>query len=352
MKRTFFITGGCGFIGSCFIRNIIKNSNHKIVNIDRLSYASNKSLNKFKNDTNYKLYKNDINDEKIISKILRLHKPDYILHFAAESHVDRSIDEPEDFIKSNVLGTYKLLHNSYEYWSKLSSSKKKRFRFIMISTDEVYGSLKKNEKQFEETNAYKPNSPYAASKASSDHLARAWYKTYGLPVIITNTSNNYGPWQFPEKLIPLTIQKCINKESIPVYGNGRQVRDWINVEDHIEGIKFILNKGNIGEKYNIGSNKELQNIEVVRTICDLYDEIILNKPYTSRKLISFVNDRPGHDIRYAINNKKISKLGWKPNISWEDGIKDTITWYLNNNKYLMMIEKNKYSGKRLGNIKR
>ncbi len=351
MKQTYLITGGSGFIGSNLVNRLLEDNNNIVVNVDKLTYASNEKFMDHKKKSNYIFYKKDISKNKEINKIIAKHKPDYIFHLAAESHVDRSIDNPSNFIDSNIIGTYSLLNESYLYWKKLNLKKRARFRFIMVSTDEVYGSLKLNENKFEEQNPYKPNSPYAATKASADLLSRAWCKTYNFPVIITNTCNNYGPWQFPEKLIPLTINKCIRKEKIPVYGKGNQIRDWIHVHDHVEGLIFASNNGKIGEKYNIGSNNELKNINVVNSICDNFDKINSFKYGSSRKLIKFVKDRPGHDKRYAIDSNKINKLGWKSKISWNEGLISTINWYLNNPKYLKQISKDSYSGERLGIIK-
>jgi len=352
MKKIYLITGGSGFIGSNLVKELLKDSNNVVINIDKLTYASNEKFLDHKNNSNYFFYKKDISKAKEIKKIILKHKPNYVFHLAAESHVDRSIDNPSNFVNTNIIGTYTLLNECYLYWKKLSSKKRDVFRFIMVSTDEVYGSLKAKEKKFNEKNAYKPNSPYAATKASADLLSRAWSKTYNVPIIVTNTCNNYGPWQFPEKLIPLTINKCIRKERIPVYGSGNQIRDWIHVQDHVEGLIYVSNKGKIGEKYNIGSNNELKNLNVVKTICDAFDKINALKIGTSRKLIKFVKDRPGHDRRYAIDTKKINNLGWKSRMSWNDGLYNTIDWYLKNPKYLKQLSKEGYSGQRLGIIKK
>ena len=285
-----------------------------------------------------------------IKGIISEFKPDYIIHLAAESHVDRSIDNPDQFIKSNINGTYSLLNEGYHYWKLLSDDKKMDFRFIHVSTDEVYGSLTEKEPAFLENSTYKPNSPYSASKASSDHLVYSWYKTYSFPVNIVNTSNNYGPWQFPEKLIPLVISKCLKGEKIPIYGNGLQIRDWIRVEDHVNGLLTVLDKGIIGEKYNIGANCEKTNLQVINDICSILDEVSPSKEYKYKQLIDFVDDRPGHDQRYAINNNKLKKLGWNPSVSWEEGIKDVINWYLNNKNFLNLENNGTYSGERLGRL--
>lgn len=349
-NKTFLITGGCGFIGSCLIRELSKSKNNYIVNIDKLTYASNTLSIGHLEDKNYTFYKEDITDEAIVEKIFKKTNPDYVIHLAAESHVDRSIDSPKSFIDTNVIGTYNLLNSSYNYWKSVEEEEKKSFKFIMVSTDEVYGSLKPKEDKFNEETSYKPNSPYAASKASSDHLVRAWNTTYGLPTIITNTSNNYGPWQFPEKLIPLVIGKCLNNTNIPVYGDGKQIRDWIHVEDHVSGLLFVLRHGKSGEKYNIGSNNELTNIDVVKTICEILDELKPVKDFNYSKLITYVDDRPGHDTRYAIDSSKINELGWRSNITWMNGIRETILWYLNNQDIKYNSESKIYSGERLGKL--
>lgn len=349
-KDIFLITGGCGFIGSALIRRLLSDESNTVINIDKLTYAANISSLGTTKDKDYIFYKEDIVNSNFLKKILKKHNPDYVIHLAAESHVDRSIDSPEAFIMTNVLGTYYLLNSSYEYWKSLDENKKNKFKFLLVSTDEVYGSLDDRDDSFTESSSYRPNSPYAATKASSDHLARSWNKTYNFPVIITNTSNNYGNWQFPEKLIPLVISKCLNKEDIPVYGNGQQIRDWIHVDDHVSGILFALFNGKSGSKYNIGSNNELSNISVVKAICGILDDL---KPLDSgcyADLIKFVSDRPGHDTRYAINSKKMIDLGWRSDISWEEGIKSTINWYLNNKDFLSSNSANNHSGKRLGKI--
>lgn len=352
MAKTYLISGGSGFIGSNLVNTLLKDKSNTVINIDKLTYASNENFTSHKSKSNYKFFQNDINDKNAIKKIILKFKPNYILHLAAESHVDRSIDNPENFIHTNILGTYNLLTTAYDYWLSLTPKKKKSFRFIMVSTDEVYGSLRNKRKKFSEESHYKPNSPYAASKASADLITRSWFKTYGFPIITTNTSNNYGSWQFPEKLIPLTINKCTRNEKIPVYGEGNQIRDWIHVDDNVSALLFIIKNGEIGEKYNIGSCNEITNINVVKNICNLYDKITKNKPQKSVKLIHNVEDRPGHDFRYAIDPTKLNKLGWKHRISWKDGLEKTLRWYLDNREYLLLINKKKYSGQRLGKIKK
>jgi dTDP-glucose 4,6-dehydratase len=344
MKQdNYLITGGYGFIGSSLSRILLKTDNI-VCNIDKLTYSSNlNSLEGHDKSNSYKFYKEDICDEGSIYKIIKKQKPSKIIHLAAETHVDRSIDNPSNFIKSNIMGTYSILNSSYKYWDSLNTREKSNFRVLIVSTDEVYGSLSNDENSFDEDSPYKPNSPYSASKAASDHLGRAWFKTFDMPIITTNTSNNYGPWQFPEKLIPLTILKCINNEKIPIYGNGEQIRDWIYVDDHSNGILSAIHNGKIGEKYNISSENELMNIDVVKNICTILDRIFPSNHGKYTELISFVDDRPGHDTRYALGNKKIKTLGWKPKVKWHEGLEMTIKWYLQNKDFL-----GKYSGDRLG----
>jgi len=349
-KNNFLVTGGYGFIGSCLVRELLKNQDNRICNIDKLSYSSSIDSIKPNGEDNYKFKKIDIVESNKIKEVISEFEPDYIIHLAAESHVDRSIDNPDQFIKSNINGTYNLLNEGYHYWKLLPDDKKLSFRFIHVSTDEVYGSLSEKESAFLENSVYKPNSPYSASKASSDHLVYSWYKTYSFPINIVNTSNNYGPWQFPEKLIPLVISKCLKGEKIPIYGNGLQIRDWIRVEDHVNGLLTVLDKGIIGEKYNIGANCEKTNLQVVHDICSILDEVIPNKEYKYNALINFVEDRPGHDQRYAINSNKLKNLGWNPSVSWEEGIKDAINWYLNNKNFLNLENNGTYSGERLGRL--
>ena len=348
----YLITGGCGFIGSCLIRELLKN-NQTVINIDKISYASNKDAVGSKNLDKYTLISSDINEKDLVKNILDEHNPDYVVHLAAESHVDRSIDNPENFINSNIVGTYTLLEASYSFWKNQEGDKKNNFRFIYVSTDEVYGSLNKMDKRFTEDSHYKPNSPYAASKASGDLLARSWFQTYDFPIITTNSSNNYGKWQFPEKLIPLVLKKCLKNENIPVYGNGSQIRDWINVKDHVAAIFFVLEKGRIGENYNIGASNEISNIDLVNLLCSLMDDIRPRDEGNYSDLITFVSDRPAHDFRYALDISKIKKeLNWSPKISFDKGLKETIKWYLNNEDWFFKEVEYRYDGKRLGKIKK
>ena len=333
----FLITGGLGFIGSAVIRKIIKETDHHVLNLDKQTYASNKfNLKSVEFNERYSFVKGDICDETLIKKLLINFKPDYLMHLAAESHVDNSINSPSEFIKTNILGTFSLLKICHQYWESLPIFKKNIFKFHHISTDEVYGSQNSSE-LFNENSKYDPSSPYAASKASSDHLVRAWFKTYNMPILISNCSNNYGPYQFPEKLIPLTILNALQGKKIPVYGDGLQVRDWLHVEDHSSALLDIISKGEIGETYNIGGNNQIKNIDIVKSICDLLDSLGINKPSGSksfRDLITFVKDRPGHDFKYGIDPEKICKnLNWSPKIKFEVGIKDTIIWYLNNKNH-------------------
>ena len=348
--KKYLVTGGYGFIGSCLLRNLIGQKDVSIVNIDKVTYAANNLAleNKTKG---HKHYKKDINDSKFLNKLFKEYEPDCIFHLAAESHVDRSIDNPSDFINTNIVGTYNLLNEAYNYWKSLNLRKNDNFRFIHISTDEVYGDAKKDT-SFSEFSPFLPNSPYAASKASADLLVRSWCQTFGFPAIITNSSNNYGKWQFPEKLIPLTIKKALLKQDIPVYGDGKQVRDWIYVEDHIEGLLSVLNRGKIGDKYNIASSKEITNLEVVKTICSILDELEPSPELGKyNNLITFVEDRPGHDKRYSMNISKITKeLNWSPKVSFVEGIRETIIWYLNNKDWLFNDHQLSYDGRRLGNL--
>lgn len=346
MKKKYFITGGAGFIGSALVRNLVNNG-HKVLNCDKLTYSGDlTTLKEVNKKTNYKFLKADIGDKKKINNALKSFTPDVVINLAAETHVDRSIDNPNIFINTNINGTLNLLNESYKYF--LGLPKKKKFKYIQVSTDEVYGSLGKKG-SFSEANPYRPNSPYSASKASADHLVRAWYKTYNFPAIITNCSNNYGPFQFPEKLIPLIIQNAILKKKLPIYGSGKQIRDWIYVEDHVKALKTVAVKGKIGENYNIGGSSELKNIDVVKKICVLLDRLRPIKNFTYTSLIAHVKDRPAHDFRYAINNKKIFKdLKWKPSTKFDDGLKNTISWYLKNQNWCKMILQKKYRLQRLG----
>ncbi|MGQ3889250.1 dTDP-glucose 4,6-dehydratase [Legionella sp. CNM-1927-20] len=329
------ITGGAGFIGSALIRYIIANTKDKVLNIDKLTYAANlQSLSSVKNNENYSFKQIDITDAAKISEAIFAYQPDAIMHLAAESHVDRSIDGPAEFITTNIIGTYTLLEAAKQYWLSLASDKKSRFRFHHISTDEVYGDLEIEDEAFKESTPYAPSSPYSASKASSDHLVRAWYRTYNLPVLVTNCSNNYGPFQFPEKLIPKVILNALSGQSIPVYGQGTQIRDWLYVEDHAQALYQTLIQGRIGETYNIGGCNEKKNIEVISTICRILEELVPCKPQGVKHysdLIKHVTDRPGHDKRYAINANKIrNELGWQPKETFESGIRKTVIWYVNN----------------------
>ena len=346
------ITGGAGFIGSALIRYLIGETDHKVVNIDKLTYAGNlESLLPVSEDKRYSFEKVDICDASEISRVLTVHKPDLVMHLAAESHVDRSIDGPAEFIQTNIVGTYVLLDECRKYWLSLEENKKASFRFHHISTDEVYGDLEDGE-FFYETTSYAPSSPYSASKASSDHLVRAWNRTYGLPVVVTNCSNNYGPYHFPEKLIPLMILNALEGKALPVYGDGCQVRDWLYVEDHARALFTVASEGRIGETYNIGGYNEKKNIEVVKVICELLEELVPEKPNglsSYEELITYVKDRPGHDVRYAIDASKITReLGWKPQETFETGMRKTVHWYLENLEWCRRVQDGSYSRERLG----
>ena len=352
-KKTILVTGGAGFIGSALIRHIIKNTYHSVVNIDKLSYSGNlQSLESIESNKDYIFEQVDICDEKELNRIFKKNKPDIVMHLAAESHVDRSIDGPGDFIKTNIVGTYTLLEQSKNYWQSLEGDKKNNFRFLHVSTDEVYGDLDGTTDFFSEETSYDPSSPYSATKASSDHLVRAWYRTYGLPVLITNCSNNYGPCQFPEKLIPHVILNALEGKNLPIYGDGKQIRDWLYVDDHVLALMSVVLDGNVGETYNIGGSNEIQNIEVVKKICNILDKLISNKlngMASFSELITYVKDRPGHDVRYAINANKINRdLGWKPKESFESGILKTVQWYLTNNDWCENIQNGSYKLERLG----
>ena len=329
--KNIIVTGGAGFIGGAFIRRIIKNKNQKIFNIDKCGYASDlKSLKEFSTFDNYKFIKVDlINFEKIDKNIKEI-KPDLIIHFAAESHVDRSINGPKSFIESNIIGTFNIIEAARKYWETLTSEKQQFFLFHHVSTDEVFGSLQNKEDLFSENSRYDPRSPYSASKASSDHIVRSWFHTYQLPITISNCSNNFGPWQFPEKLIPLTITNAIKGKNIPLYGDGMNIRDWLFVEDHISAILKVIDIGKLGETYCIGSKNERTNLEIVNQICKILDQLRPSSQSYSN-LIKKVNDRPGHDRRYAINPSKIStELSWEPKYSFEESLKSTINWYIQN----------------------
>tara|TARA_R110001583_G_scaffold152016_1_gene303800 strand:+ start:883 stop:1959 length:1077 start_codon:yes stop_codon:yes gene_type:complete len=347
------VTGGAGFIGSAVIRHIIKNTNDSVINLDKLTYAGNlESLKLVEANERYTFIQADICDRTALDKVFSDYQPDLIMHLAAESHVDRSIDGPADFIETNIIGTYTMLEAARYYWNQLEASRKEGFRFHHISTDEVYGDLEGTNDLFTETTSYEPSSPYSASKASSDHLVRAWLRTYGFPTIVTNCSNNYGPYHFPEKLIPLIILNALDGKALPVYGNGLQIRDWLYVEDHASALYTVVTKGEIGETYNIGGHNEKANIEVVKTICSLLDELVPNKLPNIIKyedLITYVTDRPGHDVRYAIDASKIEReLDWKPAETFESGIRKTVEWYLNNKQWWSRVLDGSYSFERLG----
>jgi dTDP-glucose 4,6-dehydratase len=366
LKKKFMITGGAGFIGSSLIRFLIEKTPHQVLNLDKLTYASNiESLKSVSKNSRYQFVHGDICNKKIISKLFTEFKTDIVMKLAAETLVDRSIDGPENFIQTNVIGTLVMLESAREYWNKKKN--KKNFIFHHISTDEVYGSLNKTDLFTEQSN-YDPSSPYSASKASSDHLVRAWHRTYGLPIVITNCSNNYGPYQFPEKLIPLIILNALDRKPLPVYGNGKNIRDWLYVEDHVRALYRVVTEGKVGEMYNIGGHNEKANIDVVKIICEILDKLVPvsledNKTHKTnhakqkkvksiksyKELITFVADRPGHDLRYAIDESKIKKeLNWKPEESFKTGIKKTVQWYLNNLDWCKNIEDSSYQRERLG----
>lgn len=349
----FLITGGAGFIGSSVVRFLINNTSHHVLNLDKLTYAGNlDSLKNVDSNERYTFAKVDICDSEALKKSFAQFQPDVIMHLAAESHVDRSIDGPSDFIQTNIIGTFNLLEISKEYYKNLSDEKRKAFRFHHISTDEVYGDLTPNDPQFTEENPYHPSSPYSASKASSDHLVRAWGRTYELPVLITNCSNNYGPFQFPEKLIPLIILKALRGDKLPVYGNGQQIRDWLFVEDHARALYQVATKGRINETYNIGGQNEKTNLDVVNAVCNILDSLITTKPNGIKnfaELITFVKDRPGHDQRYAINAAKMQQeLNWNPIEIFDSGILKTVQWYLDNQTWIERILSGNYRQERLG----
>ena len=340
-----FVTGGAGFIGSNFVLQWCAEESEPLVNLDKLTYAGNlANLDRLKGDSHHHFVRADIGDRKAIGALLREHRPRAIINFAAESHVDRSIHGPAEFVQTNVVGTFNLLDEAREYWAALPEDEREAFRFLHVSTDEVYGSLGPGDRAFTETDAYAPNSPYAASKAASDHLARAYHHTYGLPVLTTNCSNNYGPYQFPEKLIPLMIVNAVNGKPLPVYGDGRQVRDWLYVEDHCRAVREVLKRGRVGETYNIGGNAEMANVDVVHTICSILDDLhpnALNTRHSS--LISHVKDRPGHDRRYAMDAGKIRReLGWQPREGLETGLRKTVRWYLDNTEWVRCVTSGEY----------
>jgi len=350
MTARYLVTGGAGFIGSAVVRKLIAATDHQVLVVDKLTYAGNiDSLAHVTADPRFHFERVDIVDTLRMRQLFRDFAPDIVMHLAAESHVDRSIDGPGAFIQTNIVGTYALLQATLEYWRGLSESKKSHFRFHHISTDEVFGSLG-GTGQFREDTPYRPNSPYAASKAAADHLVRAWHHTYGLPVAMTNCSNNYGPCQFPEKLIPLTIINALEGKPLPVYGNGENIRDWLHVDDHAEALIQVVQRGGAGESYNIGGNNEYSNISVVRSICELIDELAPDAAIGRREhLITFVEDRPGHDARYAIDASKITRdLGWRPHLSFETGLRQTVQWYLENKPWWERIRSGVYRGERLG----
>ncbi|MFV5661356.1 dTDP-glucose 4,6-dehydratase [Acinetobacter pittii] len=341
------VTGGAGFIGSAVVRHIIKNTNNDVLNVDKLTYAGNlESLKEVDQNSRYQFSQTDICDRKALDVLFKEFQPDLVMHLAAESHVDRSITGSAAFIETNIIGTYQLLEAARHYWNNLSDDKKTAFRFHHISTDEVYGDLEGTDDLFHETTSYAPSSPYSASKASSDHLVRAWNRTYGLPVVITNCSNNYGPYHFPEKLIPLVILNALKGKALPIYGKGDQIRDWLYVEDHARALYKVVTEAKVGETYNIGGHNEQKNIDVVKSICQLLEELAPNKPEGVARyadLITYVKDRPGHDLRYAIDATKIKEdLGWVPEESFETGLRKTVEWYLNNQEWVENVQSGEY----------
>ncbi|KID00956.1 dTDP-glucose 4,6-dehydratase [Hafnia alvei] len=352
MKR-ILVTGGAGFIGSAVVRHIIADTNNSVVVVDKLTYAGNlESLTPVADNERYSFEQVDICNRNELDRVFAQYQPDYVMHLAAESHVDRSIDGPADFIETNIVGTYTMLEAARQYWNGLDASRKDAFRFHHISTDEVYGDLHGTDDFFTETTPYAPSSPYSASKASSDHLVRAWLRTYGFPTIVTNCSNNYGPYHFPEKLIPLIILNALAGKPLPVYGNGAQIRDWLYVEDHARALYLVVTEGTIGETYNIGGHNERKNIDVVKTVCALLEELVPSKPEGVEHyadLITYVTDRPGHDMRYAIDAAKIEReLGWRPQETFESGIRKTVQWYLANESWWKRVQDGSYAGERLG----
>lgn len=346
--KTVLVTGGAGFIGGEFVRQLYADGQFRIVNLDKLTYAGNlASLAEITDQSRHLFYEGDIGDARLVRNIFTLHRPDWVVNFAAESHVDRSIDSPGEFIETNVLGTFRLLEEARHFWSSASKDKQDAFRFLHVSTDEVYGSLGPTGKFTEETQ-YAPNSPYSASKASSDHLVRAYHHTYGMPVLTTNCSNNYGPYQYPEKLIPLMILNCMAGKPLPVYGDGQQIRDWLYVSDHCKAIRMVLERGRVGEVYNVGGDCERANIDIVKTICKTIDAMYPQSQPRER-LIKYVQDRPGHDRRYAIDFSKINReLGWRPSCTFEQHIETTVAWYMNNEAWLKTLHKEQEVTQRRG----
>lgn len=353
------VTGGAGFIGSAVVRYIINHTTDNVVNVDKLTYAGNlESLKSVENNERYSFVKADICDSTLLKEVFEQHQPDAVMHLAAESHVDRSITGPAEFIQTNIVGTYTLLEVARQYWSQLDTDKQASFRFHHISTDEVYGDLPHPDEVvdgklplFTEQTSYEPSSPYSASKASSDHLVRAWLRTYGLPTIVTNCSNNYGPYHFPEKLIPLVILNALDGKQLPIYGKGDQIRDWLYVEDHARALYKVVTEGVVGETYNIGGHNEKQNIDVVKTICSILDELVPKQAKYSEQ-ITFVSDRPGHDRRYAIDSSKMqAELEWVPEETFETGLRKTVQWYLENHEWCENVQSGSYQRERLGEIK-
>ena len=355
MIARILVTGGAGFIGSAVVRHLIRNSQHEVANLDKLTYAGNQeSLALVADSPRYRFYQVDICDAASLDRVFAEFRPDAVMHLAAESHVDRSIDGPADFIQTNIVGTYSLLEATRRYWSGLPAEAKEAFRFHHVSTDEVYGDLDGTLDLFTETTPYAPSSPYSASKASSDHLVRAWQRTYGLPVLVTNCSNNYGPYHFPEKLIPHVILNALAGKPLPVYGDGSQIRDWLYVDDHARALVEVVSKGQVGETYNIGGHNEKRNLEVVEAICELLDELVplqadRQQAGSYKELITFVTDRPGHDRRYAIDASKIQReLGWVPQETFETGLRKTVQWYLDNREWWQRVLSGAYQLGRLG----
>ena len=354
--KRILITGGAGFIGSAVIRHTINNTNHQVINLDKLTYAGNlESLNDVSDSDRYQFEQVDICDTAEMQRVFIEHQPNIVMHLAAESHVDRSIDSPGEFIQTNIVGTYTLLEAARNYWANLDQDKQVSFRFHHVSTDEVYGDLEGTNDLFTEETPYAPSSPYSAAKASSDHLVRAWQRTFNMPTLITNCSNNYGPYQFPEKLIPLIILNALEGKPLPIYGDGKQVRDWLYVDDHARALLHVALTGEIGETYNIGGHNEKQNIEVVKTVCGILDELMPSQIQgigCYEELITYVTDRAGHDVRYAIDASKIAEeLGWTPDETFESGIKKTVAWYLNNHTWCERVQDGSYMRERLGLVK-